>query len=200
MASNNGIHLRKLLNIYVHKVYLNMGVLLSSIIVNLYRVTNLSMGVLGAMTPAKKMNGKKISKYLFKITVVGPDDKLLMDVLSIFDDPVVSVDGIRIGSTEVDFDTSEVHAVFMSPRHSALDILLALTYKGASGVIIVLREPDPEIETLYRNEIRENLGTEIPTRVVTIGSTMDKFKRTEIEHMFDDVVGEILERKTKKGK
>lgn len=184
----------------MHKVYLNKGVLLSSIIVSLCPETNLPSGVTGAMTPAKKKDDKKISKYLFKITVVGPDDKLLMDVLSIFDDPVVSVDGIRIGSTEVDFDTSEVHAVFMSPRHSALDILLALTYKGASGVIIVLREPDPEIETLYRNEIRKNLGGEIPTRVVTIGSTMDKFKRTEIEHIFDDVVAEILERKTKKGK
>ena len=184
----------------MHKVYLNIRVLLSSITVNPFRVTNSFMGVTGAMTPTKKTNDRKISKYLFKITVVGPDDKLLMDVLSIFDDPVVSVDGIRIGSTEVDFDTSEVHAVFMSPRHSALDILLALTYKGASGVIIVLREPDPEIETLYRNEIRENLGTEMPTRVVTIGSTMDKFKRTEIEHIFDDVVAEILERRTKKGK
>jgi len=188
------------MNIYGHKVYLNKGGLLSSIIVSPYRVTNLQIGVTGAMTPAKKKNGKKISKYLFKITVVGPDDKLLMDVLSIFDDPVVSVDGIRIGSTEVDFDTSEVHAVFMSPRHSALDILLTLTYKGASGVIIVLREPDPEIETLYRNEIRNNLGTDVPTRLVTIGSTMDKFKQTEIEHIFDDVVAEILERKIKKQK
>jgi len=158
------------------------------------------MGVPGAMTPAKKKDGKKIRKYLFKITVIGPDDKLLMDVLSIFDDPVVAVDGIRIGSTEVDFDTSEVHAVFMSPRHSALDILLTLTYKGASGAIIVLREPDPELETLYRNEIRENLGAEIPTRIVTVSSTMDKFKQTEIEHIFDEVVAEILERKTKKEK
>jgi hypothetical protein len=152
------------------------------------------------MTPAAKKANKKINKYLIKITVVGPDDKLLMDVLSLFDDPVVSVDGIRIGSTEVDFDTTEVHAVFMSPRHSALDILLTLTYKGASGAIIVLREPDPEIETLYRNEVRENLGAEVPTRIVAIDSTMDKFKQTEILHTFDEIVAEILERKTKKQK
>jgi hypothetical protein len=151
------------------------------------------------MTPAAKKSSKKVSKYLIKITVVGPDDKLLMDVLSLFDDPIVSVDGIRIGSTEVDFDTTEVHAVFMSPRHSALDILLTLTYRGASGAIIVLRESDPEIETLYRNEVRANLGSEIPTRIVTIGSTMDKFKQTEILHIFDEIVAEIFERKAKKG-
>lgn len=150
--------------------------------------------------PTEKKTSKKIKKYLFKITVVGPDDKLLMDVLSLFDDPVVAVDGIRIGSTEVDFDTSEVHAVFMSPRHSALDVLLALTYKGASGVIIVLMEPDLEIETLYRNEVRENLGTETPTRIITTGSSIDRFKQTEIHHIFEDVVMEILELKTKKKK
>jgi hypothetical protein len=152
------------------------------------------------LTPADKKTSKKISKYLFKITVVGPEDKLLMDVLSLFDDPVVSVDGIRIGSTEVDFDTSEVNAVFMSPRHSALDILLTLTFKGASGAIIVLREPDLELETMYRNEIRKNLGSDVPTRIVTVGSTMDKYKQTEIQHIFDEVVAEILERKIKKGK
>jgi signal recognition particle receptor subunit beta len=152
------------------------------------------------LTPDEKRTSKKMNNYLFKITVVGPDDKLLMDVLSLFDDPVVAVDGIRIGSTEVDFDTSEVHAIFMSPRHSALDILLTLTYKGASGAIIVLRESDLEIETMYRNEIRDNLGTDIPAHIVIVGSTMDKFKQTEILHIFDEVVAEILERKTKKGK
>jgi hypothetical protein len=143
---------------------------------------------------------KKISRYLFKITVVGPDDKLLTDVLSQFDDPIVAVDGIRIGSTEVDIDTSEVRTVFMAPRHAALDILLTLTYKGASGVIIVLREPDPQIEILYRNEIRANLGTEVPTRVLCTGSDMDKFKHTEIQHIVEEMVEEILAQKTKKKK
>jgi len=152
------------------------------------------------MSPAEKKASKKIKKYLFKITVVGPDDKLLMDVLSIFDDPVVSVDGIRIGSTELDVDTSEVHAVFMSPRHSALDVLLTLTYRGASGAIIVLREPDLEMERLYRDEVRMNLGTEIPVRTVTTGSSIDGFKRNEIHHLFEEVVEEILKGKTRKGK
>jgi hypothetical protein len=152
------------------------------------------------MSPAEKKTSKKRSKYLFKITVVGPDDKLLTDVLSLFDDPVVAVDGIRIGSTEVDIDTSEVHTVFMAPRHAVLDILLTLTYKGASGVIIVLKESDPEIETMYRNEIRTNLGTEVPTRIVTTGPNMDKFKHTEIQHIVEGMVEEILARKTKKRK
>lgn len=139
---------------------------------------------------------KKRSRFLFKITVVGPDDKLLEKVLSTFD-PVVAVDGIRIGSTELDTDSSEIHAVFMSPKHSALDILLQLTYKGASAVIIVLKESDPEIETIYRNEIRENLGTGVPTRVLTVTLPLDKYEINEIHHVFDDVVEEILEKKLK---
>jgi hypothetical protein len=88
----------------------------------------------------------------------------------------------------------------MSPRHSALDVLLTLTYKGASGVIIVLRESDQELERPYRDEVLENLGTDIPTRVVTTGSSIDGFKRNEIHHLFEEVVEEILERKTRKGK
>jgi len=149
------------------------------------------------ITPVKKSVKKKRSRYLFKITVVGPDDKLLEEVLSTFDDPVVAVDGIRIGSAEVDTDTSEIHTVFMSPKHSALDILLTLTYKGASAVIVVIKDADPAIETIYRNEIRENLGTGIPTRVVLVDLPLDEFKKNEIHHIFEDVVEEILEKKTK---
>ncbi len=110
---------------------------------------------------------------------------------------MVAVDGIRIGSTEVDTDTSEIHAVFMSPKHSALDILLTLTYKGASAVILVIKDADPAIETIYRNDIRENLGTGIPTRVVLVDLPLDDFKKNEIHHVFEDVVEEILESKTK---
>jgi len=150
--------------------------------------------------PAKDSPKTKRSRYLFKITVVGPDDKLLEAVLSTFDDPVVAVDGIRIGSTEVDTDTSEIHAVFMSPKHSALDILLTLTYKGASAVIIVCKDADPEIETIYRNEIRENLGTGVPTRVVQVDLPIDDFKKNEIHHCFDEVIEEILEKRTKSEK
>ena len=112
-------------------------------------------------------------------------------------DPVVAVDGIRIGSTEIDTDASEVRAVFMSPRHSALDILLTLTYKGTRAVLIVVEDVDPDIETIYRNEIRENLGTGIPTRVVRVNLPLDEFEKNEIHHIFDDVVAEILEKKIK---
>lgn len=142
---------------------------------------------------------KKRSRYLFKITVVGPDDKLLEKVLSTFD-PVVAVDGIRIGSSEFDTDTSDIHAVFMSPKHSALDILLTLTYKGSSAVIIVLKEPDPDIEIIYRNEIRENLGSGIPTRVLSVTLPLDEFEKNEIHHIFDEVVEEILAMKVKTSK
>jgi hypothetical protein len=154
------------------------------------------------MTPTDKKKKKNIrskTRYLFKLTVVGPDDSLLEDVLSTFD-PVVKVDGIRIVSAEHSTDSSDVRAVFMSPKHAALDILLSLTFKGASGVIIVLRDPDPELETIYRNEIRGNLGAKIPTRVVTVGSVLDKFKRTEIHHISDELIEEILARKKKEKK
>jgi hypothetical protein len=154
------------------------------------------------MTPTNtKKTSKKgaKSKYLFKITVVGPDDSLLEDVLSTFD-PVVKVDGIRIVSADHSTDDSDVRAVFMSPKHSALDILLSLTFRGASAVIIVLRSPDPQLETTYRNEIRENLGTKVPTRIVTIESAVDDFKRNEIHHTFDDLVEEILTQKEKEHK
>ncbi len=126
--------------------------------------------------------------------MVGPDDRLLEKVLSTFE-PVVTVDGIRIGSAEIDIDSSEIHAVFMSPKHSALDILLTLTFKGASAVIIVLKEPDPELEAIYRNEIRDNLGSGIPTRVLTVELPIDDFKKNEIQHTLDDVIEEILLKK-----
>lgn len=144
----------------------------------------------------KQSRIKSKSNYLFKITVVGPDDMLLEDVLSTFD-PVVKVDGIRIVSADHSTDDSNVRAVFMSPKHAVLDILLSLTYKGASAVMIVMKDSDPELETIYRNEIRENLGTKVPTQVVTIGSGIDEFKRAEIHHTFDEIIEEILSKKEK---
>jgi hypothetical protein len=153
------------------------------------------------MTPADKKKTKDgaKSKYLFKITVVGPDDSLLEDVLSTFD-PVVKVDGIRIVSADHSTDDSDVRAVFMSPKHAVLDILLSLTFKSASAVIIVLKDPDPELETVYRNEIRENLGAKVPTRVCAVGSSLDEFKRTQILHIFDELIEEILAQREKEQK
>ncbi|MFW9845985.1 MAG: hypothetical protein ACFFD6_04510 [Candidatus Thorarchaeota archaeon] len=135
---------------------------------------------------------KQKSKWLFKITVVGPEDRLLEQVLSVFNEQVVAVDGIRIGATKLEREDSDVRTLFMSPKHSALDLLLSLTYKGANAVIIVLKRSDPEIEALYRNEIRENLGEGIPTRMIAIDTDIDEFKRNEIHNLLDELLEEIL--------
>ncbi|MFX1416855.1 MAG: hypothetical protein ACFFC0_08580 [Promethearchaeota archaeon] len=139
-----------------------------------------------------KEKPKEKSRYLFKITVVGPEDPLLERVLAVFNEQVVAVDGIRIGATKFELADSDVGTLFMSPEHAALDILLSLTFKGAKGVIIVLREHDPQIETVYRNEIRKNLGEGIPTRVISVSGDLDEFKRTEIQSVLDDLLREIL--------
>jgi hypothetical protein len=140
----------------------------------------------------KKSRPRKKPRYLFKITVVGPDDKLLEEVLSVLSEEVIAIDGIRISSAAVTVEKTDVKTLFMSPRHSALDLLLSVTFAGASGAIIVLKEADPEMETLYRNEVREKIGAGVPTRVIAIGSGMDDFKRNEIAVLLDDMVEEIL--------
>ena len=113
--------------------------------------------------------------------------------LHVFSEKVVAVDGVRITSEDLETDTSDVKVVFMSPRHSALDLLLSMTYTGANGAMIVMREPDPEIETVYRNEIRENIGAGIPTRTIFIGKDFDEFDRNEIISVFDEIIDEILD-------
>lgn len=143
--------------------------------------------------PTKKDTEKVKPRYLFKITMVGPEDRLLEKVLSVINENVVAVDGIRIGSTQLETENTDVKTLFMSPKHSALDILLSLTYKGAKAVFIVLKESDPEIETMYRNEIRENLGQGVPTRVITVSTEIDEFKITEIKTALDDIIEEMLE-------
>ncbi|MHA2141118.1 MAG: hypothetical protein ACXADC_03845 [Candidatus Thorarchaeota archaeon] len=148
------------------------------------------------MSPKQKKKHKETdaqkSRYLFKVTVVGPDDRILEQFLNVFNEQVVAVDGIRIGSTKLEREDSDVRTLFMSPKHSALDILLSLTYKGAKGVIIVLKDADPELETMYRNEIRENLGEGIPTRVICVSSSIEEFKRNEIHNLLDELMEEIL--------
>jgi len=143
--------------------------------------------------PPKETEERAKPRYLFKITMVGPEDRLLEKVLSVINENVVAVDGIRIGATHLETEDSDVRTLFMSPKHSALDILLSLTYKGAKAVMIVLKEPDHEIETMYRNEIRENLGQGIPTRVITVTAEIDDFKRAEIKTTLDDMIEEMLE-------
>ena len=139
-----------------------------------------------------KTNDGHRPRYLFKVTVIGPEDKLLEQVLSVFNQNIVAVDGIRIGAGDFEIDEQDVRTLIMSPQHSVMDILLSVTYKGASGAMIVVREADPEIERIYRNEIRENLGSGAPTRVIVIESDIDEFKKQEIGHLFQDIVEEIL--------
>ncbi|MGY5875333.1 MAG: hypothetical protein RTU30_06285 [Candidatus Thorarchaeota archaeon] len=146
------------------------------------------------MSPPKKdtKKGNKKTRYLFKITVVGPDDNILDQVLAMFGQHVVAVDGIRIGAGGLETEGSDVKALIMSPRHAAMDVLLSVTYKGASGVIIILKEPDPHIETIYRNEIREKMGVGIPTRVLAIEGELDEYKKEEITLLFEEIIEEIL--------
>lgn len=150
-----------------------------------------------------RKNGKKIAederrkKYLFKVTIVGPDDGILDRVLAVVNDAAVSVDGIRIGTTAVETGESDVRAVTWSPQHSALDMLLSVTYAGANAVVIVMPDVDPAIESIYRNEIRQNLGSGVPTRMIVVGSEIDDFKKVEIMNTFDDLFHEILDRKEK---
>ncbi len=129
--------------------------------------------------------------------MIGPDDTLLEKVLSIVNENAVAVDGIRIGTTAIETEESNVRAVTWSPRHSALEMLLSVTFAGANAVVIVMPDADPEIELIYRNEIREHLGSGVPTRVLIIDSEIDKFKRLEIVTVFDELYHDILEMKHK---
>ncbi len=144
---------------------------------------------------AKKDESKKRKRYLFKVTVVGPEDAILEQVLAVVNQNAVAVDGIRIGTTNMDTKGSNVRAVTWSPRHSALPILLDVTYSGANAVVIVLKDKDPEIEAIYREEICEHLGSRTPTRLLTVGSDIDEFKRHEILNMFEELFQEVLESK-----
>lgn len=140
----------------------------------------------------RSIKKSKKPRYLFKITVVGPEDRLLEDFLQVINENVVAVDGIQIGSTDIEIDDTDVKALIMSPKHAAMDVLLTVTFKGANAAIIVLRDSDPELEGLYRNEVREKLGTGVPTRVVTMRPDIDEFTRNAIIHTFDDIVEEII--------
>ncbi len=137
------------------------------------------------MTPKE---GK--SRYLFKITVVGPDDELIKQFLEFFNKDIYSIDGIQITSTGVETQQSEVRTLFMSPRHSALDLLFSLTYKGARAAIIVLPKADPKMETKFRNEIRENLGENVPTRVIIGPLKQSDEKR--FAAVLEEIISEIL--------
>ena len=143
---------------------------------------------------------KKQKRYLFKVTVVGPDDALLEKVLGVVNQNTVAIDGIRIGATDVETDDSKVRAVTWSPRHSALDVLLSVTFAGANEVVIILNDKDHDIEAIYRKEIVDRLGSDTPTRVLTVGTEIDEFKQHEILTMFEELFQAVLEAKQKNSK
>ncbi|TFF92434.1 hypothetical protein EU545_00965 [Candidatus Thorarchaeota archaeon] len=140
----------------------------------------------------------KKQRYSLKITLVGPDDELLESVLAALMDQTVAVDGIRIGSAGMETKDSDVRALIMSPRDTAMDLLFSLSYRGATGALIVLPEVTPELETEYRNEVRENLGDRYPTRVFEAGDCLDEDKCAELAQLFTDLLEEMLEQRQKR--
>ena len=143
---------------------------------------------------------QKKTRYIFKITVVGPDDGLLREVLAILNENVVTVDGVTIGSTRVELEESRVSTVMMSPGRSAMNLMLSLTFKGANAVIIALREADPQVEAHFRNEIREALGTGRPTRVFLGGTRINKRKKEELLSLLNEIAAELVSERQAKAK
>ncbi|NWF96750.1 MAG: hypothetical protein HXY34_11470 [Candidatus Thorarchaeota archaeon] len=136
--------------------------------------------------------------YLFKVTIVGPDDSLLAETLRMCTEKVVAVDGIKITSTKTQVDGSDVRTVMMSPGREAQSLLLSLTFKGATAAIIVMRDADPEVEAHYRNEIREKIGAGYPTRVFLTGPRVTTKKKQEFLRLLDELTEEmLLQRKAK---
>ncbi|MBD3406345.1 MAG: hypothetical protein GF411_09565 [Candidatus Lokiarchaeota archaeon] len=141
------------------------------------------------MSPNKDRKGQR---FLFKISLMGPDESLLEEVVRIFNKDLVSIDGISIGSVKRESHGADVKAVFMFSKHSALDILLTLAYTGAHGAMIVLESPNPELESEYRNRVRENIGT-VPCRLLVLDSPLDKEESKRIIDAFENLVEELLE-------
>ncbi|MHA1637973.1 MAG: hypothetical protein ACTSUO_05250 [Candidatus Thorarchaeota archaeon] len=133
----------------------------------------------------------KKHKYIFKITVIGPEDRLLEDVLRVINEDVVAIDGIRFTARSLETENLVVQTLTMAPQQSALDAMESMTFTGANAVLIVLDDADPKTETIYRNKIREHLGSGIPTRVCIIPKKMTREKKKEIARCFDEMVEEL---------
>ena len=63
----------------------------------------------------------KKNRYLFKITVIGPEDNLLESVLRVINEDVIAIDGVRFTATSLETDELEVKTLTMAPQQSALD-------------------------------------------------------------------------------
>lgn len=150
--------------------------------------------------PSEEPAKQKKPRYIFKITVVGPEDALLREVLTNLNENIVTVDGVTIGSTRVDLEESRVSTLMMSPGRSAMNLMLSLTFKGANAVIIVLREADPQTEGKYRNEIREALGEGRPTRVFLAGPRITKKKKEELLTLLNEIAADLVSERQVKPK
>ena len=133
----------------------------------------------------------KKHRYLFKITVIGPEDKLLEGVLKVINEDVIAIDGVRITATSLESEKFDIQAVTMAPQQSALETLESLTFTGANAVFIILNEADPKIETIYRNKIRENLGSGVPTKVCVVSDKITSKEKDEIVKCFNEMVEEL---------
>ncbi|TXT57485.1 MAG: hypothetical protein BAJATHORv1_10187 [Candidatus Thorarchaeota archaeon] len=140
------------------------------------------------MSPASERKGQR---FLFKITLLGPDEDLLEEVVRIFNKDLVSVDGISIGSIERESHGADVRAVFMFSKHSALDILLTMTYTGAHGAMVVLEKTDPDLEAKYKNKVKEKIGS-VPCRLLILDEPLDDDERKRIISAFEGLVEELL--------
>jgi hypothetical protein len=149
-------------------------------------------------TTATKTKKPEKARYLFKITVIGPDDFLLREVLHALSEKVIEVDGIHVTSAGHKTDKSDVKALIMSPAYSALDLMLSLTFKGAGGVIIVLRETDEETECMYQSEAKLNAG-DVPTRTLIVGPALTDEKRKEIIRLLNDMLEKMVSAREHKG-
>ncbi|MEM2143218.1 MAG: hypothetical protein QXS20_00130 [Candidatus Thorarchaeota archaeon] len=139
-------------------------------------------------------------RFVFKITVLGPDDELLKSVLEGINKQTLSVNGIVIGSTKVELEQSDVSTLMMSPSQSAHRLLLSLTFRGAHAALIVMREPDPVEEATYRNQVRREIGTDVPVRVFVTGQRLTKRKIDDMLIILNELADELVSERSARKK
>ncbi len=136
---------------------------------------------------------KKKKKYLFKITVDGPNDSLNQDVLKIITQSYVQIHGLGIYETTKETDNERINTVIMSPKHDAMHFMLSLSYKRSSGALIVLENKHKDKEQNYRERVIKNAG-DIPTRIIHIPDGIDHEELKKlIGKYLDELIDEIIE-------
>ncbi len=138
------------------------------------------------------MTNKK-KKYLFKITVDGPNDALNQDVLKIITQSYVQIHGLGIYETTKETDNEQINTVIMSPKHDAMHFILSLSYKRSSGALIVLEEKYKDRVHEYEERVVKNAG-EIPTRIIVIPKeTNSEELKKLVEKYLDELIDAIIE-------